>query len=113
MGAREDVIAKMSSSVCPLAGEGDAGTAAEAAGGRGESSDRGGGENPPGGGGGAEERGNGGSTGKLCHRNYLCQLIYTIILLVDCPSPHLTSPLWHLFVVFTDRVLGRSLCEMS
>ena len=38
--------------------------------------------------------------------------IYTIILLMDTVSlPHLC--LWRLFVVFTDRVLGRSLCEMS
>ena len=30
-----------------------------------------------------------------------------------CPSPHLTSPQWRLFFICTDRVLGRSLCEIS
>ena len=39
-------------------------------------------------------------------------VIYTIILLMDSVI-HRTAPLWRLFVVFTDRVLGRSLCEMS
>ena len=38
--------------------------------------------------------------------------IYTIILLMDTVT-HRTSPLWRLFVVFTGRVLSRSLCQMS
>ena len=41
-------------------------------------------------------------------------LIYTIILLMDSVcSPHLTAHLCRLFVVVTDRVLSRSLYDMS
>ena len=40
-------------------------------------------------------------------------LLYILSLYYNYPYGHCHSPLWRLFVVFTDRVLGRSLCERS
>ena len=46
---------------------------------------------------------------KVAHKVYL----YYNSPYGHCHSPHRTSHLWRLFVVFTDRVLSRSLCERS
>ena len=42
-----------------------------------------------------------------------CNYLYYNSPYGHCHSPHRTAHLWRLFGVFTDRVLSRSLCEMS